>query len=519
MYKVKGENELIADAFPDSFYKKIVASGPAMLVVEANSLAIVLSNEQFTKDTGYSADEVKADHITLLDVISEEEHERLRAQLIECSGYQEGGGRFNIYKLALPHASKDLFQAYISPIYNENISSIEYYRVVMLFGYSQWKFPFISSDSRQLFFEQAGSIGYGTFEWLIDVNKVFWSDSLYNIYEIDDHEAPVDHAFVQTHTHPDDSERTSAVLRQALEDGQDFSIEYRIITAKQNVKIVSGQGRIIKNEKNEPVKLVGCVRDITEKRLTEQNLQKHVKELNRSNLELEEFAYMASHDLQEPLRKIMTFSDRLSEKYKDNLSGDGIMYLERMAASAENMRLLINNLLEFSRVAKSDAPFSEINLNFVLKEVKNDLELLIEETNASINSNPLPILEGSLIQMKQLFMNIINNAIKFRKPKQNPIINITSEELTKKEKLSYNLDIKKDYYKISISDNGIGFDKEYSERIFQIFQRLHGKSEYPGTGIGLATCKKIVEHHKGFMYAKGETGIGATFICILPETQ
>lgn len=523
-YKVKNnekEKNLkpAVDTFPDSFYKKVVAAGPAMLILEASSLAIVLCNEQFENDTGYLASDISAGKISLNDIVENNEQNRLRLQLTELSRHEKSWGEFGVYTLTMSNGKGSSFLIYFTPVSITKKSGADYFRLVLLNEPDGWNFPFISSDSRRLFFEQAGKIGFGTFEWYLDTNKILWSDSIYKIYEIDDHDELIDYDFVKRQTHPDDSAATSDALERAIKDGQDINIEYRIITVKQNIKFISVQSSIVRDENNNPYKLVGCVRDITEKRLTEQNLKKNVSELNRSNHELEEFAYVASHDLQEPLRKIMTFCDRLSEKYKDNLSGDGAMYIERIVASANNMRLLINNLLEFSRVARLDKPFSHTNLNLALKEVKADLEILIEETNTVINSSPLPVLEGSLTQMKQLFMNILSNAIKFRKPQQKPVINIKSSELTKTEKLNHNLDIKTTYYKIEIKDNGIGFDEEYSERIFQVFQRLHGKSEYPGSGIGLATCKKIVEHHNGLIYAKGEPGIGATFVCILPETQ
>ena len=192
------------------------------------------------------------------------------------------------------------------------------------------------------------------------------------------------------------------------------------------------------------------------------------------------------------------------------------MYLERIVIAAENMRTLINNLLEFSRVSRDTQPFETVNLSFVLHQVKNDLELLIEETGAVVEVGKLPAIFGSLTQMKQLFANLINNSLKFRKQDKAPLIRIESTELDESSKLTYNLPLTGQYCKITLSDNGIGFDNEYSERIFQIFQRLNGKSEYPGSGIGLAICKKIVEHHKGVIFAEGREGDGAQFTILLP---
>jgi light-regulated signal transduction histidine kinase (bacteriophytochrome) len=248
-------------------------------------------------------------------------------------------------------------------------------------------------------------------------------------------------------------------------------------------------------------------------------LKNKVEELNHSNRELEEFAYIASHDLQEPLRKITTYSDRLSEKYKEALTGDGLMYLSRMIISAENMRMLINDLLEFSRISKNEQPYERVDMNMVLKLVKTDLELVIEETGTIINCESLPAVDAIPSQMKQLLANIIGNAIKFHKPGLPPVITISANILSEKEKVRLELAKNRIYYEFSISDNGIGFEEEYNTRIFQVFQRLHGKSEYPGSGIGLAICKKIIEYHHGIIYATSEPGAGARFTFILPQDQ
>ena len=190
-----------------------------------------------------------------------------------------------------------------------------------------------------------------------------------------------------------------------------------------------------------------------------------------------------------------------------------------MTASADNMRKLINDLLDFSRISKKDQLYEQVNLNVILQQVKNDLELIIEETGTVISSDSLPTVEAIPSQMKQLFSNIIGNAIKFRKPAISPLITIETNILIEKEKQRLELVNNKNYYQIAISDNGIGFEEEYNSRIFQVFQRLHGKSEYPGSGIGLAICKKILEHHHGAIYAKSTPDLGAGFFLILPQDQ
>ncbi len=258
---------------------------------------------------------------------------------------------------------------------------------------------------------------------------------------------------------------------------------------------------------------------VAEKEKFQKILENKVRELDRSNKELEEFAYVASHDLQEPLRKITSFSERLKEKLPDNLEPDVQLYLNRMLAATNNMRTLIDNLLDFSRISRTNRPFEKTDLNHILSEVKADLELKIEETQAQIRSDQLPAIDAIPMQMRQLFTNLFTNAIKFRQPNKSPTITITCAVLTEKEKEERQLPVDKTMYEITVRDNGIGFEQGYSEKIFQIFQRLHGKSEYPGSGIGLSICKKIIDNHQGDISASGEVAEGAAFTLILPATQ
>jgi light-regulated signal transduction histidine kinase (bacteriophytochrome) len=260
-------------------------------------------------------------------------------------------------------------------------------------------------------------------------------------------------------------------------------------------------------------------RMVLEKEKFQKILENKVKELDRSNKELEEFAYIASHDLQEPLRKITSFSERLKEKLPPNLEPDVQLYLNRMLAATDNMRTLIDNLLEFSRTSRSSEPFIKVDLNEVLSDVKADLELKIEESNAHIEYEKLPTLDAIPMQMSQLFTNLLSNAIKFHKPDEPPFISISCRLLSDEEKEEHHLRENTNYYEIIVKDRGIGFSQEFEHKIFQIFQRLHGKAEYPGSGIGLAICKKIADNHSGLLFARGEQGMGAAFFIILPESQ
>jgi signal transduction histidine kinase len=250
----------------------------------------------------------------------------------------------------------------------------------------------------------------------------------------------------------------------------------------------------------------------------QQQLQDQINRLNTSNRELEQFAYVASHDLQEPLRKISAFAELLSDQYKDKLHGDGEIYIDRITNSSQRMRSLITDLLNYSRVSRTTTT-EPVNLNSLVGNVKDDLEILIKEKRARIDHSPLPIVTGNNLEFRQLFQNLISNSLKFSKPGVDPVITIVSGESTAEDLAHVPLrDYNTPYVTIRFTDNGIGFEEEYAEKIFVIFQRLHGKDSYEGTGIGLAICKKIAEKYGGTIYARSSIGNGASFFVILPAS-
>lgn len=261
------------------------------------------------------------------------------------------------------------------------------------------------------------------------------------------------------------------------------------------------------------------IRDITQLKEANDTVNATLEELKRSNEDLEQFAYVASHDLQEPLRKIRAFGDRLVAKYGDNSDFAGKEYIDRMIDGAERMQILISDLLTFSRISRSDSDMEQVDLNTVISSTLDNLQITIQETNSTINVEKLPILnKANPIQMGQLFQNLISNAIKFKRPDTLPIVTITSNVVKGKDigVESISTVPNKLYYKIIVSDNGIGFDIKYIDRIFTIFQRLHNRDTYKGTGIGLAICKKICKNHQGFISAE-TSDEGAKFIIVLPK--
>lgn len=239
------------------------------------------------------------------------------------------------------------------------------------------------------------------------------------------------------------------------------------------------------------------------------------QELARSNAELQDFASVASHDLQEPLRKIQTFGDRLRSKEAVLLSPQGLDYLERMQNAARRMQILINDLLTLSRVTTQGQPFVPTSLESILAGVLSDLEVRLQETGAEVRVGPLPTLEADPVQMRQLLQNLLNNALKFHRPEEPPRIEVTARILTTNSKQRV-APVLPPSCELRISDNGIGFDEKYLDRIFQPFQRLHSRQQYEGSGIGLGICRRIVERHGGRITAQSTPGQGSTFIVTLP---
>ena len=240
------------------------------------------------------------------------------------------------------------------------------------------------------------------------------------------------------------------------------------------------------------------------------------QELTRSNAELQQFASIASHDLQEPLRKIQAFGNRLKEKYGDALTDQGRDYLERMQNAAGRMQALIEDLLTLSRITTRAQPFVPVDLAQVTKEVLSDLEERIQQTEGRVEVGELPVIDADPLQMRQLLQNLIGNALKFHRDQEPPVVRIYSQLLVGPEQQSAKVNDGAELCQIIVEDNGIGFDEKYLDRIFNVFQRLHSRSEYEGTGMGLAICRKIADHHGGSITAKSTPGRGAKFIVTLP---
>ena len=368
------------------------------------------------------------------------------------------------------------------------------------------------------------SAGMGTWHWDITGNRHYFDDQACYLLGIDPTTFTGDVEEVFAALHPDDREIVRKALARTLERDVPYQAEYRAAWPDGSVHYIASRGKLVRDDEGRPVRLNGLIWDIAERRHMEEELRKSrddlelrvgertaelsatVARLELVNAELREFAFVASHDLQEPLRKIQTFCDMAQKRCAPVLDSTSKDYLDRVIKSASPMRQLLHDLLDFSRVATRLEPFKKIDLVKIVREAADVFEASVKETGFQIVIENMPAIEADETQMLGLFQNLIGNALKFR----------SSE--TPRIKIYGKLDRKRTC-EIFVNDNGIGFDPKFAERIFKPFQRLHGRSEYDGTGMGLAICRKIVERHGGSIRAESEPGKGSTFIIRLPVKQ
>jgi len=334
--------------------------------------------------------------------------------------------------------------------------------------------------------------------------------------------------------HPDDRSLREKAVTEGNKTGS-FDFEVRLLV-NNNIKWIRSRGFIQKDIEGNIIGSFGIIQDITAQKEFAIALHKKVEEqvhdlefanksllqvndqLKRSNAALEEFARVASHDLKEPIRKVHFFMDHLRTHLEGRLNDEEETMFNRVENAAERMKLLVDDLLEYSHLNQSLKEKEDIDLNKKIELILSDLELLIKEKDAEIEVQKLPVIKGYRRQLQQLFQNLVGNALKYSRPAVRPVIKISCRIIKGKEaqiRLPENL-LSQLFYCIEVSDNGIGFEQENADRIFNVFTRLHGNKDYPGTGIGLSIAKKVMENHNGFIYAKGEVNQGAVFNILFP---
>ncbi|MFL5753674.1 MAG: PAS domain-containing protein [Bacteroidia bacterium] len=354
----------------------------------------------------------------------------------------------------------------------------------------------------------------GNWAWNMHNGRIILSDELCRIYGLNPQPEEMNPSRFFGFVHPDDQEKVEQQWNESLKNLSAPAIDFKIQRDDGSIRIIHQNIEVLCDEGGNPYKIIGTGQDLTQEYLLTQEVTRKNKELERSNKELTSFSYVVSHDLQEPLRKIKTFSDLILEKDMALLSEEGKQHFDRIMTSAQRMQKLIDDLLSFSRTQSNMSPRESTDLNEVLEETTKALSG--KERAFTIDAAKLPVIKAISFQMRQLFENIIGNSIKYSKPDVAPFIKISWDLLKGKEVFRDGVPEKENYHRISFADNGIGFDQKHSEKIFEVFQRLHGRHEFSGTGIGLAICKKIAENHFGFIQAKGKLNEGAVFEIYLP---
>ncbi len=366
-------------------------------------------------------------------------------------------------------------------------------------------------------FEEAEKIGlFGTLQWIMHEERFVFSDNLIRLFGFDPNNFEHHPASFEKTVHPQDLQMVLDKIT-AIAELQDISpFTFRIFRNSDNKLLyIDVNCKIIQSNNGEDYYLF-ILQDATDEVLAKTAIEDQNRILEAKNAELQAFNYFASHDLQEPLRKIQTFISRLVDKDYEHLSDAGKQYLERIQFSSGRMRSLIKDLLQFSRTTSAEQVFEQADLNQLLLNALDELHDPIEEKKAMIQADSMPVMNVIPFQIQQLFINLIGNSIKYSREDIPPRIIIeVSTVLSDDEPL---LAPQKElwFHKMVFTDNGIGFEQQYTERIFTLFSRLHGKLEYEGTGIGLAICRKVVENHSGFIFAKGVPGQGAVFTVYLP---
>jgi PAS domain S-box-containing protein len=343
----------------------------------------------------------------------------------------------------------------------------------------------------------------GIWDWDLETNKVYFSPRWKSMLGYGEDEIGDDPDEWVERIHPDDRPRVLETVR-AYQSGEipQYEVEHRLRQKDGSYRWILARGTVVRDAQRRPYRMVGSHIDITDRKTAEERLKSMAEALKRSNRDLEQFAYIASHDLQEPLRMMASYLQLLSQQYREQLPPHGQTLIDLSVDSGRRMQQLVNDLLAYSRVQTREIRFEPVDGNEVFDEAVENLQLAIRENGAAVTRDDLPTAMGDHSQLVQLLQNLIGNGIKFH-GEEPPRVHVSAERSA-------------DFWTFSVSDNGIGIESEYAETIFEVFQRLHTSDAYPGTGIGLAVCKRIVERHGGRIWFESEPGKGTTFFFTLP---
>ncbi|MGQ0739969.1 MAG: PAS domain-containing protein [Bacteroidota bacterium] len=340
----------------------------------------------------------------------------------------------------------------------------------------------------------------GIWDWDIVNNTTEWDDEMFRMYDVKPDEYPSITAAWEASLHPDDLERVKEELTTALQGEKEYDTGFRIICKDKSVRYIKGNALVLYDQAGSPVRMIGTNGDITQRK----NAEEEILQLNKN---LEQFANITAHDLQEPIRMVSGFLGLLDKKYADIIDAQGKSYIDRAKDGADRMSILIKDLLEFSRSGNKAAKKEPVDLSSVLELVHKDMSIVMQDTSASLHvAGAMPVVVGTQSALYRLFLNLVSNGIKFRKKDTAPKVTICMEEDT-------------DSWVFTVQDNGIGVPEKDQPKLFQAFQRLHRKEDYPGTGLGLVTCKKIVETHGGRIWMTSEYGKGTGFHFTLPKMR
>ncbi|HEX8203479.1 MAG TPA: ATP-binding protein, partial [Isosphaeraceae bacterium] len=349
------------------------------------------------------------------------------------------------------------------------------------------------------------SSGVGTWSWLVPEDRLVWDNYVYPLFGLEPGARSQRLEDALDRLHPEDRERVRHEVAHALAVDAAYDAEYRVIWPDGTVRWLTSRGKVDRDAEGRAVRMAGACWDITARKRVESELARKAEELARSNAELEQFAYVASHDLQEPLRMVTSYVQLLARRYRGRLDADADDFIDFAVDGATRMQALINDLLAYSRVGSRGGPVAPTDSRAALENALANLTIAISEGEAVVRVGELPVVRADATQLTQLFQNLISNAIKFRGPDP-PRIAVEARR-------------RGPAWVFSVCDNGIGIDPRHVERIFLIFQRLHSRAEYPGTGIGLALCKRIVERHGGRIWVDSRPGRGSSFVFTLPAEE